>query len=296
VPRRQDAEQQADRRGDARRHGDDAAVEGDLRYPRQRVGRRRKQRAQGELTDGEPADCAGGCQHEALGEQLPDQPAVRHSKRAAGGNLRAAFDGTHEHQVGDVYRGNQQQDADCREQQVQRRAHRSEKDVGGTRDAGAGAGIRGGVFARELLRDGVDLGLRLVDAARRLQASDHPYVAARAACKRQRRIVGERQPDVRPLEHAIGDDVLDARRHHPGNHVRPPAELHRTADDVRVGIEAAPPQVCAEDHEPAVVPTILRVGETPAQCRLDAGDAEEPGCDAHAAHALGFSTRGERRL
>ena len=77
--------------------------------------------------DDQSGGAAGDREHQALGEQLPDDANASGAEREPGRDLLAAGGGPRQEQPGDVGAGNQQHDADGGERQVgetpQRRLH-----------------------------------------------------------------------------------------------------------------------------------------------------------------------------
>ena len=82
--------------------------------------------------DAQAGECRGEtngpgrhAQHNALRQQLLNEPAARSAQRAANGDFAFARGGAGEHEVGNVGAGDEQDEADRAEEQQQARAHGS---------------------------------------------------------------------------------------------------------------------------------------------------------------------------
>lgn len=105
------------------------------------------------------------------------------------------------------------------------------------------------------------------DAIRKPQKCPHPMDAARL-----RRIV-RIEFQWRPQQ--LGSiEYIEIRRHHTHDRVGKPIELHRPAEDIRVGIEAGAPQTIAQQRDRSAVWAILVGCEIPAQHRLYSEDGQ----------------------
>lgn len=97
-----------------------------------------------------------------------------------------------------------------------------------------------------------------------------------------RHVVLEGSPEIsrRPRH------VLETWRHHADHEVAIVVERDRPTQDPRIGIETAPPQAVAQDHDPRPASLIVRPLKSPTHRRHDAEDLEILGRDQLALEPL----------
>ena len=155
LPRGNQAEHDAhrQRRGQTEQH--DPHVERGRHRRRQQT--RRNQRRRGPEDRGADADAqrpAKHREHQALGEQLPDDASALGAERGAHGNLTGARRRPREQQVGDVRTAQEQHEAHHAQQEHRRRLQVAADDAGADRfDDDAGPLVRFGILAREPVGD-----------------------------------------------------------------------------------------------------------------------------------------------
>ena len=175
--RGEDAEQQAGRDRDGQREEQDRPIERRLRETRDAARADCNQQLKAPVGDGDAERAGQHRQHEAFGQQLPEDPPAGRADRRAHRDLALAAGGVREEQVGDVRACDQHDQADGAEQE-QQGALRLADDVVGERDGAdppAAVGRRvGGVEAG---RDRVELGLRLFEADAGFQPANRFEVA-----------------------------------------------------------------------------------------------------------------------
>src|SRR5579864_4186278 len=90
-------------------HSDQRPVQSDAR----KTGRvDRHEGANPGETENQPQHASGQGKHDALGEQLPDNPAASGADRRPDGDLASPSRGSRQQQIGDVGTGDQQDEAD----------------------------------------------------------------------------------------------------------------------------------------------------------------------------------------
>ena len=149
---------------------DEVAVLADARQTR---GVDREQRANAGPADEQPEHAAGERQHDALGQQLPDDAAARSADRGADRDLAPAAGGAHEQQVGDVGAGDQQHEADGAAVDQQRRL-----------DVAADDDVANRLHAERVLRPDRRRELRAEVLRRRAAGARSPAAASRPGLSR----------------------------------------------------------------------------------------------------------------
>ncbi len=219
-------------------------------------------------------------EHEGLGHELADQPAVRGAERAPDGELALAPLRPHEQQADDVDAGDGQQ---------QRRRHsgaaagwagcrrRSAPTAGRPARSGPGSSRGYSRSSRAAIADICARASSMRDAV--LQARDAEEVVAAAVgltrpdrSKRHPELDGAAQREVE----RCGQDADDRARR--------AVERGRLPDDVGARAEVGVPGGVADDRHSRSIRHVVSVVEVAAGDRRDAQRLEEARADAPAAH------------
>ena len=296
LERRRDAEEE--RRSDRQRAGEDQHPRVDPRVvdARQRRGREPDQGGAAETGQGDAERAAGRGEHEALDQELTDQPPAARAEGRPHGHLVPPAQRPREQQVGDVRAGDQEDEADRARQDRERRPHRTRELVAEGNDRHRSGRIVGGVLGSEPAADSIEVFAGLGEGDALFQASDRLQVLAAAAGVRRGRVVAERRPDLGRLVEVRREQRLEGGRHHADDLEVLLVHPDLPADDGGVGAEAPPPERVAQDElAPRVRPVVRRL-EAPAERRADAEQVEVVRADPHARDALGLAALRQRRL
>ena len=227
---------------------------------------------------------ADGGEHDALDEQLPDDPHTRRAERHANADFPRTVRRSGEQQVGDVRARDEQHEAHC--------AHQGQEDQSDRpavlpfaegHQHRRNALVRRRVLRREPGGNGRQLGKGLVEAHAWGEAPER-LEAARAALERLDawRQVDERHPEVvvvgklQPLGHHADDGRQEA------------VDRDGAPDDRRVTPVAAAPDVVADEQNGRRAGHIVFRPEVAPQDGLLADQAEDIGADVGAGVAIRY--------
>ena len=148
-------------------------VERRVRYRRQR--RRQEQEQSAEPPPGEQyADGAGNQrQRDAFDELFSDEPASTRTEGVPNAELALSCRRPNEQQIRDIGAGDEQYEADRREQYEQRRAHAADELVAEREDPYGPAGVEVGILLGNLRGDRVQIGFGLLARDPIIQPPDH---------------------------------------------------------------------------------------------------------------------------
>jgi hypothetical protein len=202
--------------------------------------------ASAQPSEQQPDRATGQRQERTLGNHLPQDPKASRTQRAPERHLPTPLARAHEHQVGHVRAGEQEEQRDRPEQDEQRRANLADQKVSERLDPRTHPRIGIREVALEPLHDHLELGVRLPERHPRRQPSDgadevrtpEPRLLPRGPVPTDR--IPELDLRVRKAE-ALGRDAHDL--------VRPRTELQRAADDLGICAEEAHPEVVAQDDD-----------------------------------------------
>jgi hypothetical protein len=158
LKRRGEAEADAGEHGDGAGEEEGRAVEGNLGRARQVFRGQGEESAHAPLRDQDAQRSAGDTEHDALGQELPDEPAAVCAESGADGKVLHPRRGTHEEEIGDVGAGDQKKEADGREQRPEDRAHVADGGVEQRRELHAPAGVGVGKLPGQTGGDRRELG------------------------------------------------------------------------------------------------------------------------------------------
>ena len=237
------------------------------------------------LRQDESNGCAQKRDHQALGQQLPDQATAPGSDRQAHGDLARACPRPAQQQVGDIGAGNQQHDSDqpeqhARQQGVKRRIVHSHLKLGPHGRRVIAIRVRVGLF--EPLPNHGSLGVGACEAQPGLQAPLHEKAAVAAllqevavgragqAGPHHHRNVEGRAVILIDSRERLGRDTNDGESD--------TVQVDGLSDCIRRGCELGPPQVITDnDHRIAAGDLVFVGPEAPPDLRLHVENAEGVG-------------------
>ena len=236
-------------------------------------------------------EAAGDSQHETFGQRLAEQAPPARPERGAHGVLGVTLQAARQQQPRHVGAGDQEDDRDRAEERNQQPPAVAVEDVLHARDPRRDP-LQRRLGLRHASGNRGDLGLRLIDRRAVPQPRDHV-----AGAERQARLVGrgaepeiDRRVDV-VVRFRRGRGIReepDPRRHDADDRQRRrhPAHTKGLADDARIAVELALPEIVADDdgRRRHVRPAELGVRELAPEDRTDAEDLEVIGRHDHAAH------------
>ena len=200
------------------------AIEPDFVQPRQRVRSVRDDSLHRGVREDQADGAADRGEQHALGQHLADQPRRAGAERRADRQLACADRPAREHQVGDVRARHQQDERDGGEEQLQRRARRSDNPLLQRTDADTHVRIGVRIPLLEILRDAMHLVLRLRQRHARLQPRDDTQIVRPPRARDALRRPSHRHPDVqrRVVEAEVRrQDADDGARRPSSDTVRP---------------------------------------------------------------------------
>src|SRR5581483_8639528 len=282
TPRREDAEEEY---GDhCRRDGerDHANVDPDVAQSRQR---RRGQSAEREHATGGERDAertADETEYGSFEHEIADDPPARCAEGGADRQLALARQVSHEEEIRDVGRADQQHTRGGGEERDQRGPGPAQRLISKPDgiDAPAEVGLR--IITRETRGDHFEVGRRHVRRYPGLEACIDPEEVAPASLRDRAR---ERQP--RP---ELGDS-RKSRRHYPNDRVRTVIEDQRLADG-RWHTAQLPAPIAVADHDFVRAARVARQKAT--HDRRHAERREVVRCHTDRGHALGLLLRAHR--
>ena len=249
-PGRRDAEDQRCGKRRRGREGEHRTIERHGGGPRQGVRRQLDQRINAELRQPQAGDAAEEGQHQAFGDQLPDQAPAAAADRGAHRQLALARGRSHQQQVGDVGAGDQQHEHDRAHQRHQLRPHighqvgmhrlDAEIRVGGLLDGKARAQVG---------RQPVEFRLGLIKGDTRLQPGNHAQEHVVTRSRLVVHAVGDHDVGARLDVGAGRKQQFEPRRQHADDVGAAIAEFNAPADDRRITAVAALPELVAEDRD-----------------------------------------------
>ena len=267
-----------DREPQRERH--DQGVEAHLVEPRDVAGYEGRHRAQHHHRRGQPEHATAHAQHDALGQELANEPPAARAEGRTQGQGPLARDAAREQQPRHVDAGDQQHEHGGHGQGQQRRPiladhllqqrrhprARLRLPPRGRAPAGGPHDERGG-GARE---EGAGLGGRLLgrDPGREAGEDAEGHQEHHARLPRSRGSRGhERRHHERCPELAVRVREVEPLGEHADDGVRFSAEVEGSPDDVGIGREAVGPGAVAQQHDPVRALARLVVGEEPAEAR-----------------------------
>ncbi len=247
----------------------------------------RQQRAHAPVRQQQPGRAAGACEHQAFGEQLPDEASAASAHRRADRQLARAGRRARQQQVGDVRARDQQDEADDAQHRDERRSQARRAELDHRHDADGLAAVLVGIRLGQRAADRVHVALCLRE---RHVAPDSPDrdERIRSAILIASRPAG-RYPEL------TFDPVLESKRlgHDADDHSSGGVDGNRPADDRRVARIAALPQPVTE-HDHAIGARLLFFLQkrSPEEGR-HAEHREEARRHAEPRHLFGFTLPGE---
>ncbi len=286
LERRQQAEDHAGGKRCEQRKDQRRRIEADLIRARHTGRGQRGERARRPECQQQSADRADEGERQAFGQHLAHQSAAIGADRRAQRQLAQASSASREQQVGHVGACHEQHQSDRSGQQRKHRPCLTDHRVEQRCDEDALIGIADREVALEASGDGVEFGARLLDRHAVLQPGDAANKMAAAIGLRGTEAVG--REDVGAAL-GIDLDVTIARRQHADDSCGPRVQRDRSADDRRIGAEAAAPEAIAQDDCHLGIGRVVLGAEDAAEGGLNAERRKESRRHVHAADALGLA-------
>ena len=192
--------------------------------------------------DEHAGDCAcGEREHDALGQHLQDQPQTAGAERGANRDLFAADRSSDEQQVGHIGTGDQDERADGRKNDEERRADMLDDVRVQTDHFGALIGARFRVLSGEPLGDGLHFTRCPIDGDPGLRRAITPRKCAPRVALAGFSASGRQNSDS-PGNVKLG-------RHDTNDGDRGAIQADALSEDLRVAVEAPLPQAVAQDDD-----------------------------------------------
>jgi hypothetical protein len=268
-PRWHQAEQQAAAHGDGDGDADRQRIEPGLFEARHALGREPDKGVDGDEGEEQAAGGPERRQHQALGQQLPHDPAAARAHCRSHRQFLRAHRTARQQQVGDIAAGDQQHQADGTEQDEQLLAIVADEVAGEVEHRGAALGQIVGMRLPQLLGKLHQLRARLFHGHAWLQPRDQRQIVA-AELVPARFLDGPGHPQ---LFGVAGEP--ERRRHHAQHPERAAIQSDVAADDRRIGAEPADPQLLAQHHDLLAPQAIVAGAEHGAEHRRNAVNIEE---------------------
>ena len=236
------------------------------------------------------------CEDDAFGQELAENPPAARAERDADCHLLAPPRRAGNEQPGHVPRGDEEEQADSREEQQDGLPDVGDEVVAQRRQQDTGVPI----VVREIVlhrrRDCIHVRLRALDRPPRLETRQHRnvFVASlrRRIRHRSQRIVRYAPVRCHPYTRLVR--ILDARRRDADDGVGLVVEPDGLANRIGPPSEALPPEPVGDDRDARRAGLFVRGVEPPAERRLDVEHAEEVHVDNGSRDALGTVGARER--
>ena len=213
------------------------------------------------MCDQQAAQASDQGEQQALDEQLPHDRAASGAQRNPNRNLARPGGGPGHQHAGDVETGDEQEHADDREQQEQRRANIAADHLAKRHDGDRD--ILVGRVDLQPARHGVHLGSHGRQGDGRLHAADNLDVPPLGLSPRPISIERERHPIVDVAHHQ-----MEFGRHDAGDSMRDAIQLQRLPDDRRILAEPLAPETMAHDRHGSGARPIVLLRERVAEERF----------------------------
>ena len=273
VQRGREAEEECRRERERDREGDRAAVHGRGESARHVRGQPGLQQVEARLREQQAQARRGEREDEALGEELPREPAAAGAERRADGHLAVTALGAGEEQVRHVGARDQHQEPHRAREQQQRGAPRADDlVVEAHRERGELHLAREGTLVRQLAGDAAQVVVGAGDGGARGEARDRVVAVAPVVGPELLGLGRARHPQLRRVGRVLAEvgGQREAARHDAHDLVRHAVDLDRAADHRRVARVASLPQRVAEDSELRPARPVLRLREAAPEERRDA--------------------------
>ena len=214
--RRDQAKEQPGDEGDGHRCGEHPDVELWRERDGQRIGGHRPKHAYPACRQEQSEATTEQCEHDALGEELPGEPAAACAERGPRGQFLFAMTASRQDEVGDVGAGDQQQQRHRAEQEQHRRPRHHAQCVVHRLGTDTPRTLEGRIVVVQPLLDGLQFGVRCRERASRRQSPEYSGPVRRPLCARR-----PRREHRRDEERVVGKDPRVARQHtdHRARHV-----------------------------------------------------------------------------
>ena len=281
-----EAKEDSSEEGDGKREKQDARIEGDFAGARKSFGQSGDDGFGAVNSEQQTERAADASEKQAFGEELAKHAKATGTEGDADGEFAGSAHGAGEKKIRDVGAGNEEQEADRGEKNDEQGLDVADDVVFQRDEDDAFVFVGFGIFLREMLRDGVHIGLRLHDGDAGFETADDVSAEVHAAIA---------EGEVGPLA-TEGVDIAalavegEVRRNDADDRVVRTVEGDRFSSDVEGGSEFAAPEAAAEHNHGCGAELIVGVSEQTAHHGMDAEEFEKFGRDHVAGDAFsGFS-------